>query len=443
MPRSSLPPALLLGLLIALLSPGCFSTNFAEGYYVESEESGRWLAHERNAEPVSMRFFRLNLVQFDEEATGVVELFDLDSHGDLEDQPLVFNQSQPNYFCARIDSASTRNDNLVARFTDDLNRRWEFSTAFADERLSGELLRVDASGNALPNPLPNEAQSEGSPYLLPEDRRYFEDAVTRAEQAQLILERQRSEIDRSFLSCPDYEEQYTLELELPIDQLRDRLGDAHDRSARLALVMTRPQRGLTNDAIERLNAEETLTATIEAVDLLDNGRTLMLRLPPPESFLQSGVAVGMFVVYEDLPESETSPQNNRWDSLQSGSIQLERVLAYSARVVVFNAGDAPPAHAPRDAQGESLGSCPADNPVGGRCLFESASAHGWSLHDYGAETLVLPSNERVSLIRRLRGLPLQTTELLMVGDACMLCYPSPTEGCDPEICDPILPLLYL
>ncbi len=412
---------LVLAMVLPLVLAGCFSRNTAEGFYVESAESGRVLWSERKVD--RLHLVRLNLLHFDEEVGGIVEVFRVSRYATFAQQPRDIPQSSEHYFCTRIEQGTLKREVLTLRFTDWLNRRWQISGDLVDDgdAVAGRLERLWAGGDVV------DAVAEPSEcsVLLPEDAYYLGQGEPASQQ--IVLMRESTKVNKEQLFCADYHWRADIAVEVPA------FIEGCNRY-RLALVMTKGETGTSAAApLEGLLRAEFLTATLDRYDLLgDERRVAIRRRPTLLSDPGSGFAVGTLIVYEDLP-----PYNDRWDNLRVGASVHERVIAYlPSSVLVFAEQLATTPRFARDADGVRL-----SEPLYGDL---SEVPLGWQVNSVQGEAVFLRDGERVMLIHHLQAEANKVLRLVPVPEACQACYPAPAgqeEACAP--CPPILPLLFL
>lgn len=436
--------ALLFSVMPALVS-GCFTQNVAEGRYVEAESSGRLLEFVDPYRPPGLpvdtiHLMRLNIVSFDEEAGGIVELFESRSYESFSREPSIMTETRPGYFCTRIEQASARNDVLTFRFVDWLNRSWLFSGRVVEsgDLIEARLERLTASGAVA------EHDSEAGLALLMEaDELYFREGG--APQRQVVLERIDDAVGDDALDCLEYRRRDELVLELPRDEPLRSIPREQGR-LRAALVLTRAATRPSEEMpLAGLNHREVLTASLDLdVDVLDGERRLLVRLPPEERYMVDigeGLALGTIVVYIDRPEG-SDPPDDRWDPIAYSPDVAEEVVAYAPTHVVVYSEDTTEVQKPaKDATGARV-----DVP-----LFADGRNRGWaSYRVVDSDPVELPGGQRVRLVRQLED-PGPVIELAPVAAQCQLCYPVPQNiagagAVDPSVCascPSILPLLFL
>jgi hypothetical protein len=411
---------------------GCFTQNFAEGFYIEDSASGRWQAYNkwRTADAEPMQFLRLRLVQFDTEVAGLVEIFRLSEHSTFTSQPIDIEGSRPDRFCTRLDWATSRDERLVLQFWDAHSRRWQIDATYEDDTLVGHLSRVTALGEVLSS---NDAASRA--LLWTEDQLYTQDQTLQSGYPQLSLTRESEQVDNQFLQCPDYQ--------TPRQPLTVRLPAAPPPHARLALLLTRPERALSGDGVGGVTFEEFASITLDDIDLVNNQRTVLMRDIPASSFVRSGVAVGTFIAYQDLPDADGF-YNGRWDT--AGESPEPVWAAARQQVVIFHEDAVSRPLVALSASGQPLGTC--DHGDEGTCLFGTSHAPGWTVYEYAATSERLADQNGVWMISRLPAAGEDAIDLRSVEPQCSTCSPSQTSearpGCDdPPMCKPIFPLLFL
>ena len=429
LPASGLPllPILLFGLLGCI---GCFSNNTAEGQYVESRSSGRHQAFAaQDSANGLINLMRLRLVQFDDEAGGVVEFFKVGRYETFESKEDVVTQRSPEYFCTRITRGTVKNNVVAFQFIDSLHRGWQVTGSTADDLVQGRIERLNAAGNVVDN-------ATNTSYLLPEDQAYF--AVGGALETQLVLERVDTSVKTQQLECVDFRRQDELVLQLP---------GIPPPNYRAALVLTRAIMGTDNDnPLIGLSWDEAVTATLDDVDIFDEQRRIVVRIEPELLVdIGQGIAVGTVVIYEDLPDLtgvNKGVRNDQWDNLRYSRDHIEKLWAYTpTQLLVYNQSDDPVEKSPKDAQGHRSGV-----PL----FEESGRQTGWSMVSFFATPLVVDDVD-VLLVESLYDEPNSAAIMERVKDGCEFCYPKPptleelngepAPDCSP--CDPIFPLLYL
>jgi hypothetical protein len=419
-----------MGLCAALVS-GCFSQKFAEGFYVEEVSSGRWQAYNKwrliSSDP--MHFLRLRLVQFDQEVGGIVEVFRVSEYTTFASQPLTITRPRPDYFCTRLEYATSRDEKLVLRFTDQASRRWQLDATYESDQLEGSLSRVTARGEVLSR---QEAAARG--LLWDEDRWYTDDEALAQSYRPLTLKREREEIEAGFLECVNHH---------PRQELRVRLPSAPPPGAKLGLIMTRPERAVSGAGPAGVSWEEVATTTLDDIDLVNDERAVLLRAAPTSSFVRAGVGVGTWIVYEDLPDAD-GKRNGRWDA--SGPSPDPVWAVAQQRVVVYREDNQWRPLIARDVHGDLIGAC--DAPAQDACLWDDATpSQGWTMYEYAASDEVLPDGDTVWLLRKLSGGAGGVVELRPVEPACATCATShagqPRPGCEGRACPPVLPVLFL
>jgi hypothetical protein len=409
---------------------GCFSQNFAEGFYVEEANSGRWQAYNKwrllSSDP--MHFFRLRLVQFDEEVSGIVEIFTVSEYSTFSSQPLTVDRPRTDYFCTRLEYATSKDERLVLRFWDAQSRRWQLEAGYADDKLEGKLHRVTAQGEVL-----SLEVGAASGLMWEEDGWYAGDASLAQTYRPLVLSRERDGVEDGFLACVDHVRRQELVVRLP---------EAPPAGAKLALVMTRAERSVEGAGPAGVTFDELVTVTLDDIDLVNGQRSVLLRSLPQSSFVKGGVGVGTWIVYEDRPDAE-GKRNGRWDTGE----EPEAVWAVSQqRVVVFQDEGERQLLTARDINGVELGACAAQGDDG--CLWDGPpEASGWTMYEYAASDERLADGNSVWLLRRLSGVAGGVVELRRVEPACQSCVTArdgqPRQGCAQQVCQPIFPVLFL
>ena len=410
---------LLLSLLHLLLINACDLANTAEGYYVEKQNSGRYVNADSNNNIRS--FYRMALHQFDNNVGGVIESFELPIYSIFEQQPDIITSPRDYYFCTRIENSYAKHNTYYIQFVDKMNRNWVLTAKKVGNDLETFIRRINAKGELIDetNELPE------CPALDPYNNYYVSKNLDL--NKQIVLKQENKNVTSQKLKCINYFKKTEVNTLIPVEM-------PHCNNYRMALILTKIIPGSytgPDNSKSTLILNELETYTLDAYDMNNSYRKILLR-QQPELLIEpdAQIASATLIIYEDTP-----PYNNKWDNLHPLQQKTEKVIAYLPNtILLFN----------KSKPLETLNLLPYDkNQTVTQITREQWPENvGWNVYTYTSEESAVEHNMKINWIKTIKHDPANTVQLLPIPVNCRTCYTNKDDR-DCKTCPPLIPVLPL